>query len=447
MNERFRKYIEEHHLCSLSDSILLAVSGGVDSIVMTHLFSEAGFRCAVAHCNFQLRREESEADEAFVRKVSSEYDMPVLVESFNTEDFAKDEGISVQMAARKLRYDWFDKLLSDDRYDLVATAHNLNDSVETYLINMTRGTGIRGLTGIPPSNNKVIRPLLFATRKEILEFSYNHQIRYRDDSSNASRKYLRNRIRHDVIPVLEEINPNFLNTMQENMDRNKEASQIFLSKIEETRKCLFRNIQNRYEINIADIKLLTPLSTWLYELFSPFGFTRLQCTDLEKLLVSSSGKQFISTTYTIYKDRDKLLLIPLKKERFERYYLDKAGPVASLPFPMDIEVLRKDELGEIPADSNIACLDYEKIQFPLTIRHWLHGDYFVPLGMDQLKKVSDFFIDLKIPMPLKKQIWILASGKMIVWIVGLRIDDRFKISENTIQVLKINIYDWDSSFT
>ncbi|MBN1131427.1 MAG: tRNA lysidine(34) synthetase TilS [Bacteroidales bacterium] len=447
MIERFKRYIQQHKLCTREDRILLAISGGVDSAVMAHLFFSAGYHCAVAHCNFHLRGEESDSDEAFTRALAAQYDMPVFTGQFETADFARDEGISVQMAARKLRYDWFDELLNNGEYNLVATAHNLNDSVETFLINMTRGSGIRGLAGIPPVNNKIIRPLLFASRKEIYEYSREHQIRFREDSSNASRKYHRNRIRHDVVPVLEDINPNFLNTLRENMERYKEAVQIFQQKVDETRASILHPMEGGFEIAVSDILQLTPISSWLFELFSPFGFTRLQCADIHKLLTSSPGRQFISTTHILYKDRGKLLLIPAEKQTFERYYLDKPGSRASLPFPMDIELLKRSELKEIPEEPHTACLDFDKIQFPLTIRHWLHGDYFIPLGMDQLKKVSDFFIDLKIPMPQKKQIWILASGKQIVWIMGLRIDNRFRISADTRQVLKLNIYDQDSSWS
>lgn len=414
-------------------------------MVMVHLFYNAGYSCGIAHCNFQLRGEDSESDEAFVRMLGSEFEMPVFVERFDTERIAKDKGISLQMAARKLRYDWFDSLLNRQDFDAIATAHNLNDSIETYLINMTRGTGIRGLSGIPVANKKVIRPLLFASKKEILAFSKENHISYREDASNSSKKYHRNRIRHDVIPALEEINPNFLYTMQENMDRNREAAQIFEQKVEETRQNIFRQIDNRFEIKISEILELNPLSTWLFELFSKFGFTRLQCADLEKFLYSSSGKQFISTSHSLYKDREKLFLSKLETTTFERYYLDKPGSMAHLPFPMDLEELSHDELDKIPADPNIAYLDFDKIQFPLTIRHWLYGDYFVPLGMDQLKKVSDFFIDLKVPVPLKNQAWILASGKNIVWIMGMRIDDRYKISPETKRILKLRIYDGDSS--
>ena len=246
MIDRLRTYINQEALCSGHDNILLAVSGGVDSVVMTHLFCMAEYSCAIAHCNFQLRGEESEADEAFVRNLAAIYEIPVYVERFDTEDVVKNEGISIQMAARKLRYTWFDKLLKEKEFDRVATAHNLNDSVETCLINMTRGTGIRGLSGIPPKSGKIIRPLLFATRHEILSYCNEEHIAYREDASNASKKYHRNRIRHDVIPALEEINPGFLHTMQENMNRNKEATEIYRQKVEETRQELFQKQTNRY---------------------------------------------------------------------------------------------------------------------------------------------------------------------------------------------------------
>jgi tRNA(Ile)-lysidine synthase len=241
--------------------------------------------------------------------------------------------------------------------------------------------------------------------------------------------------------VLEEINPNFLFSMDENMERNRQTALIFQEKIDETRELIMKKTgADNYEIRIEAIRELNPLSTWLYELFAPFGFTRLQCADLEKLIESPSGKQFISTSHILYKDREKLFLTPVKIDSFERFYLDRPGSVSSLPFPMDAEIMEKEDLDSIPTDPSLAYLDMDLIQFPLTIRHWLHGDYFMPLGMSEMKKVSNYFIDMKVPMPEKNRIWILASGKKIVWIMGMRIDERFKISDQTKKVLKLKIY-------
>lgn len=440
MLEKFQKFIAEHQLCDPDQEVMLAVSGGVDSVVMTELFFRSGYSCTVLHCNFRLRGSESDGDEAFVRSLAASYDMPVFVEHFDTADHAEEEGISIQMAARKLRYEWFEQISDDHGFKSIATAHNMNDSIETVLINMSRGTGMKGITGIPSRNEKFIRPLLNLERKEILEFAKTNSLQHREDSSNTSRKYQRNKIRHDVIPVLEEVNPAFVKTMHENINRFMEGYEIFRKAIDDVRPSLFLQKEDHQEIDIAKLKTLSPLSTWLYELFSAYNFTRDQCLAIELILDSDSGKQSISTTHQLYKDRNKLLLFELEEEGFDRYYIDSPGSPASLPFAMDIDLVDIEDAGSYPDSQYIAFLDHHKLTFPLTIRKWQHGDYFYPLGMEQMKKVSDFFIDEKVPVPVKNKTWILASGKNIVWIIGLRIDNRYKITPNTKQVLKLHIF-------
>jgi len=437
MLNRFKNYLDDQGISSFEHSIILAVSGGIDSVSMAHLFHLSGFNCAIAHCNFQLRGPDSEADEAFARSLASYLEMRLFVERFDVEERVKEKGISVQMAARDLRYTWFEKLINENSYDYLATAHNKNDSVETFFLNLSRGTGIRGLTGIPASKGHILRPLLFASRQEILDFSKQNRIEFREDASNLETKYRRNKIRHDVIPIMEQVNPAFIKTMGDNMKRLTEIQDIFIYAVEQIRKDLFHTDQGHTSIQIENIKALSPLGTWLYELFSPYGFTRSQCEGMEKIMDAEPGRRSISTTHQLYKDRDKLILVELEKKAFDRYYLDSPEKHSSLPFPMDLEVLHRSELPEIPDDPNIACLDYDEIQFPLTIRHWQHGDYFFPLGMNQVKKLSDFFVDNKIPVPRKQQTWIMASGKKIVWIMGQRIDHRFRITEKTTRIIRL----------
>jgi len=438
MLDRLKSYLEENKLCKFGDRVLLAVSGGIDSVVMAHLFREADYNCGIAHCNFQLRGKDSDSDEAFVRLLGASLEMPVFVKRFDVEETVMEEGISVQMAARELRYAWFEELLNDHSYDLVATAHNKNDSIETFFINLSRGTGIRGITGIPPGNGKIIRPLLFATRKEIIAYAEQNQLKFREDASNLDTKYRRNKIRHDVIPVMEQINPGFTETMSLNMERLTEVFGIYKQAVKLARKELFEEGSRRITIDIGKLSSLSPRRTWFYELFSPFGFTRSQCEGIEQIMDAKPGRRSISTTHQLFKDRDRLILIQSTQESFERYYLDGPDNGSSLPFPMDVEVIDRDELEKIPSDPNIACLDHDEIQFPLIIRHWLHGDYFYPLGMNQMKKLSDFFVDNKISVPEKESTWILASGKKIVWIMGHRIDHRFRITEKTTKVLLLS---------
>jgi tRNA(Ile)-lysidine synthase len=435
MLDKLERYNKEHGLYGFEARILLTVSGGVDSVVMAHLFSETGLECAIAHCNFQLRGVDSDADEEFVRSLAANLEMAVYVKRFNVEQEMAEKGISVQMACRELRYGWFETLAEQHAFDAIATAHNLNDSVETCLLNLARGTGIRGLTGIPPKNGRVIRPLLFATRKEIESHARKHRLAFREDASNRETKYQRNKIRHDVIPAMIQINPSFIDTMSGNMNRFSEISDIVGKAVDRVRDEIFEKAAEGIRIRVDRLKDLYPLRSWLYELFSPFQFTRSQCEGIEHILHADPGKRSISPSHQLYKDRDLLILVESRTESFDRYYLDSPEKPSSLPFSMDVEVVDRASLGEIPGDRNTACLDLDQIQFPLTIRHWLHGDYFFPLGMEQNKKLSDFFVDEKVPVPHKDQVWILATGRKIVWIMGYRIDHRFRITDQTRRVL------------
>lgn len=436
---QFKAYLKEIGVNKFQGRFLLAVSGGIDSVSMAHLFQMSAYDCAIAHCNFQLRGADSELDEAFVRSLALFLEMPFFVEKFDVEERAVEEGISIQMAARELRYEWFDKLVLDQGFDYLATAHNKNDSVETFFLNLSRGTGIRGLTGIPRSKGHVVRPLLFASREDILTFGTQNKIEFREDASNRETKYRRNKIRHDVIPVMEQVNPGFIETMGENMSRLSEIQDIFTQTVEEKRRELFQKDHGQIRVNTGDLRTLTPLRTWLFELFSKFGFTRSQCEGIEKIMDASPGRRSISTSHQLFKDRDQLILVELAHSSFDRYYLDNPEKHSILPFPMDMEVIARNELGKIPNDPYIACLDCDELQFPLTIRHWQHGDYFFPLGMNQIKKLSDFFVDNKVPVPEKQQTWIMASGKKIIWIMGQRIDHRFRITDKTSKVLLLRL--------
>lgn len=439
MQEGFNSYNRDKELLGFGERVLLAVSGGVDSVVMAHLFAETDFDCAIAHCNFQLRGEDSDADEAFVRNLAAQLEMPVYVERFDVDREMKEKGISLQMAARDLRYEWFSTLAVGHSFDAIATAHNLNDSVETFFLNLARGTGIRGLTGIPLRNENIIRPLLFASRKEIEAYATSNSLAFREDSSNRETKYQRNKIRHDVIPIMEQINPAFVQTMAENMKRMVELRELVEVNVDDLRQEIFQRTRAEIRIDTGRLMKLEPLGTWMYELFSPFGFTKPQCKDIEGFLQSDSGKRFLSPTHQLYKDRDQLIMVESKTDSFERFYLDTPEKHSSLPFSMDIEVMDRNELKKIPNDKNTACLDIDEILFPLTIRRWQHGDYFYPLGMDQIKKLSDFFVDEKVPVPMKERTWILATGKKIVWIMGHRIDNRFRIKESTQIVLVLRL--------
>ena len=440
MRNAFLAYLRDEGLYRSGDEVLLAVSGGVDSVVMAHLFSESGIRCSIAHCNFQLRGRESDADEAFVRSLSDLLEFPVYVKRFDVEAEIREQGGSVQMAARDLRYKWFRELADQHGFDAIATAHNLNDSVETFFLNLIRGTGIRGLLGIPSRNGNVIRPLLFAGRQEILAHARREGIGFLEDSSNLETKYARNKIRHDLIPVLEQIQPGVVETMGGNIRRLRDAEVIYREAVARERDRIMVREGSQLSVEIDSLRSLNPMGTWLYELFSPFGFTGSQCAGIEQMMTAPPGKRSVSPTHQLFKDRDRLILVESAPREVQRFYLDSPEKPSSIPFSMDIEILERNALGQIPGDPMTACLDFHSIQFPLTLRHWLHGDYFYPLGMEQMKKVSDFFVDTKVPLPQKERIWILASGRKIVWIVGHRIDHRFRITEDTSKVLVLRVH-------
>jgi tRNA(Ile)-lysidine synthase len=439
MLQDFNRYLRKEELCSPEDRILLAVSGGIDSVVMAHLFREAGYTCSIAHCNFQLRGDESEMDEAFVRSLARSLEFPVFVRRFRVEEEMNARGISVQMAARDLRYNWFEELRTGHAFDRVATAHNLNDAVETFFLNLSRGSGIRGLKGIVPRRGPVIRPLLFAPRDQIEAYRQQYSLEYREDRSNLETKYQRNKIRHDILPLMMQINPAFIRTMEGNMERIREMFEIYEEAVSKVRTELFEPYQEGFLIRTEKLWKLTPLHTWLYELFSPYGFTRMQCQGIARIMDAGPGRQSVSTTHRLFQDRGRMILVSTSGDSFERYYLDGPDKQAVLPFPMDMEVLDREDLESIPDDPGIACLDLDTVRFPLTIRRWMPGDYFYPLGMEQTKKLSDFFVDEKIPLPEKERIWILASGKTIVWIMGHRIDNRFRITSSTRRVLRLGL--------
>ncbi len=439
MLEEFISYINNNQLCRNDDTILLAISGGVDSVVMLDLFYRAGYPCIIAHCNFMLRADESDEDEAFVRSLGERYDFAVDTRSFNTLEYASNNNLSVQMAARELRYEWFEELRSTTGSAFIATAHNKNDVAETFFINLCRGTGIRGLTGIREKSGNLIRPLLFATRDQILQYADQMKLAWREDSTNATTKYARNKIRHEVMPVLEEINPRIIDVMLENILRLREAGDIYQKALEEKKATLLVRDKRNLYIPLDPLKREMFARTWLFEILNDFNFTAAVADDIMKSIDSTSGKLFFSPTHRLVKDREILILEPLRPEHPRRYYIE--NPYLNIEEPLNLCLTVTDHHTDfiIPKYPDIACLDFEKLEFPLIIRKWEKGDYFKPLGMKNMKKVSDFFIDTKVSIPEKENSWLLTSGKDIVWIIGKRIDDRFKITSETKKILQIEV--------
>ncbi len=442
MDELFQDFIETNALFTHDDRILLGISGGIDSIVMLHLMTSAGFDVYAAHCNFKLRGTESDDDQIFVEGECRRHNIRFISNTFNTKEYAAEKGISLQMAARELRYDWFLRLLGDLDCRCVAIAHNKNDVAETFLINMVRGTGLRGLTGIKPKTGRIVRPLLFADRKSISEYALHHKILHREDTSNSETKYLRNYIRHIIIPEFEKISPDFTGNIYDTAGRLKEADTILSETIENKFSLLFENKDNDYIVSIDSLSGLDPLPAYLYGFLKRWNFSREVTEDiLGAMQWGTSGKQFYSQTHRLIRDRKHLIITVLPESKLTRYYIDEDTTTLSEPLNIRISKHRHQPDFKIPADRNTACIDAGMLHFPLLLRKWQKGDYFQPLGMGGLKKLSDYFIDNKFSLARKERTWILASGSRIVWIAGSRLDDRFRITERTKDILMIEILD------
>lgn len=425
--------------------IILAVSGGVDSVVMAHLFMQTGIKYGIAHCNFMLRGKEADEDEFFVKTLASLYGVPFFSEHFETRQYAEEKRLSIQMAARELRYAWFEQLCRENRYDLIALAHNRSDQVETLLINLARGTGIRGMTGMKVLQGNLFRPLLFAGRKDILHYARENNLSYREDSSNLETYYTRNRIRHHIIPEFTEMNPRFEETMVENIERFTETEEIFLYGLEMIRKRLLFHQGDRYLIKLDELMKTPAPRTVLHELLKEFRFSPAQADDVFQALSASPGKQFLSHTHRLIKDRETLILVPCQKPEKEVYYIEEGTIKVEEPIHLSLRMLERTPEYTIPSDPDIACVDRDLITFPLILRKWKKGDYFYPFGMNALKKLSDFFIDRKYSLLDKEQTWILAMGDRIIWIVGDRIDNRFRITGETKRILEITYHRFDES--
>jgi len=437
MFNAFTRFVTKNKLVAPGDRVLLAVSGGVDSMVMSHLFFQMNINLGIIHCNFSLRANESDKDEKMVRDYADKHNIPFYSKQFNTKSYAKENGLSVQMAARELRYSWFEEIRVKKGYDTIAVAHNLNDNVETLLINLIRGTGISGLTGMKPAINRIIRPLLFATREDIIVYCKQNYIAYREDMSNAETKYTRNKIRHLIIPLLKEINPSVEYTLNDTAERFIGITEIVSGYIAGLKE---RISKQEGELNIFNFSLLKEHlhnSTILYELFKPYGITNARLNDLIKVIDGKTGGQIFTDTHRIIKNRKEVIVSANDKVKDTSYKIADINDLRNVPGIVSAEYSDVASNFEIPSDHLIACIDSEKISFPLTIRKWKAGDQFCPLGMKQKKKLSDYFIDNRYSKITKENKYILESDGKIVWIVGDRIDNRFRITISTRKALII----------
>ncbi|MBN1414593.1 MAG: tRNA lysidine(34) synthetase TilS [Bacteroidales bacterium] len=440
ISEQFIHFLIQHCHCTGNESFLLAVSGGVDSMVMLDLFIRNKFDIAVAHCNFCLRGKESDGDEEFVRQVADITGVRIFMNKFDTLQYAEDKGISIQMAARDLRYQWFNELMRDRDIDLTAMAHHKDDSVETFMINLSRGTGITGLTGIKPRTGNIIRPLLFLTREEIRFYAESLKIRWREDSSNNTVKYLRNKIRHMILPDISKVLPGFAEAVIKTMTQLQETKDLLNTATNQFMKEAVTMTGRQIKIKIANIREIPSSRIILYEVLQKYGFNYDACNRLMEAIKGQPGKQFFSRTHELTIDRSLLIIQPLMQRDEEETEIPPDTVTIQFPVNLTLRIIHDPASHKIPHDNAIASFDMKAIQFPLKIRKWKKGDLFYPLGMKKRKKLSDFFINEKIALPDKKRIWLLESSGNIVWIIGLRIDDRYKVTRDTENILEITYH-------
>ncbi|NOT51266.1 MAG: tRNA lysidine(34) synthetase TilS [Chitinophagaceae bacterium] len=438
--QQFKDHIKANDLFSPKDKLLLAVSGGVDSVGLCELCKQAGYDFVIAHCNFMLRGGESKRDEQFVRSLSDKYNVPVYARSFSTEEYAEENKLSIQEAARKIRYEYFDILIKDDIARYLLTAHHADDNIETLLMNFLRGTGLRGLTGIPAKNGYIRRPLLPFSKEELISFAKENELEFVEDSSNQSSKYTRNFFRNELIPAIEKVYPQVKENLLNNIGRFSEAEQLCRQSIDLHKKNLIEQKGNEFHIPVLKLKQAMPLRSIIYEIISDFNFTANQTSEVIGLLDSETGKYVASSTHRVIRNRNWLIISPLELTASSNIVIEEGiGNVQYAMGNLQLAVMDVKDC-QLPTANSAACLDLTTISFPLLLRKWKQGDYFYPLGMKKKKKLARFFIDNKFSTPQKENAWVIESDKKIVWVVGHRIDDRCKVTDKTKKTLRLSLH-------
>lgn len=430
-----QQYISEYQLLEEGAKVIVGVSGGADSVALLDMLHSLKYECVVAHCNFHLRGEESNRDAFFVEALCQKYNLKYERIDFDTEAYAEINAVSIEMAARELRYNWFEQLRVIHLADRIAVAHHRDDSVETILLNLVRGTGIRGLTGISPQNEYVVRPLLCVSRQDILDYLDARKLSYVDDSTNNEDLYTRNKIRLNIIPLLETINPSAKEAIIRTAGHLSQVETIYRFYIEQAKSDIFRN----NEIDIRKLVQYIEPEAVLFEILAPYKFNSATIRQIFESLISQPGKVFYSETYKLVRDRESFILKKRNNLSVESFMIHQDDSFISYPLKMNIETVRKDGPFEIEKNKDILYIDKDKIKYPLTIRRWHQGDWFIPFGMKGKKKISDYFTDQKYSLFDKEEAWLLCSGDDIIWIIGERSDERFKVSSTTSDVLKIQL--------
>ncbi len=435
--EQYKSYVQVNRLFTINDRLLLAVSGGVDSVVLCELCKQAGYDFSIAHCNFQLRDADSERDEKFVSGLAQRYNVNFHLVKFETKKFAEENKLSTQAAARKLRYNWFEEIRLKNGYQYILTAHHADDNIETVLMKFFRGTGVKGLRGIEPKKGSIVRPLLFARRKQLEDFLADQRLEFVSDYTNLHDDYTRNYFRNQVIPMIEKSLPVASENVLANIERFREVEQLYQQALDMHKKKLLEKKGNEVHIPVLKLKQREPLQTIVFEIIRDYGFSSAQTPDVISLLDSDSGKYVKSSSHQVIRNRKWLVIAPLQPTLSETVLIEEGQAFAQsamMSFQLSMEEAGKTI---IPTSNLDACLDVHTIRFPLLLRKWKQGDYFYPLGMQKKKKLSRFFIDQKLSKSEKENTWVLESDKKIIWVVGHRIDDRFKVTDKTKNVLII----------
>ena len=432
MLQKFKKHITKEFPFLKDTKLLIAISGGVDSVVLFHLLHKLNYDVSLAHCNFKLRGKESDLDEEFIKNLNQISANQIFTIIFDTEKYAKEHKLSTQIAARELRYNWFQKLITEHKFEYVLTAHHADDNLETFLIHLTRGSGLDGFTGIPKVNGNIVRPLLAFSRKEILNYAKDHDIEWREDASNASNKYIRNKIRHQVLPVLKEINPSILDSFATTLENLQESKQIIEDRIENIASEVLEKEANFIKIDIEKIKELSNSKAYLYQLLKSYHFT--EWNDVYDLLNAQSGKQVFSKTHRLLKDRDVLILSKIDLSNSIEMAFQIEEEITEITNP--IHLTFKEVIEKSTENKQTIYVDKDLLKYPLMLRKWEKGDYIYPLGMQGKKKLSKYFKDEKFSLIDKENTWLLCNAEnQIMWIINHRQDRRFVKNKN----LKISV--------
>jgi len=440
MQKKVGKYIESKQLLKPGDTVIVGVSGGADSVALLHLLKALGYKCIAAHCNFHLRGSESDRDETFVRQLTTELEIPGHYINFDTKKYAANNKLSIEMAARDLRYEWFEQLLVEHKVQAIAVAHHRDDSVETMLMNLVRGTGLKGLTGIPYRNAHVVRPLLCVSREEILAYLMQYDLCCIEDSTNASTEFTRNKFRHEVLPLLETINPSVRETLYQSIERFEQLEGFYMHSINQLKEKITTQENHVFKINKKELLKQPYFQTFLFEMLYPYGFNASMVSNITDSLEKNPGLIFKSDEYQLLSDRDYLIITPINDAVKDSVYVIEEGVTdITEPLNMKIKVFPVSSSFIISKEKFRVHLDASKLKFPLTLRHWRQGDSFIPFGMQNKKKLSDFFIDEKISRFNKDECWLLLSGNEIVWVIGYRTDNRYRVNGETTKIVEFEL--------